>query len=128
MQEWDKMKTLREVIGYILTEATIHTGISINHLKAVAKNSPNHVARFVIDRDNKLNAGDAYQCIHRDLNFTHDHHTEIAGFAKHNPEDDSYEYDSLGHDDHPLLHKMTKIYKMKKNNNGAHEWRKGIVY
>ena len=60
---------------------------SPSKLKAIAKNSPHHEARFIVQHDGKIVAGDAGLHTHWDLG-SGDHHT--AGFVFHHPKSNTH--------------------------------------
>jgi SAM-dependent methyltransferase len=92
------------------SQEIIHTNPKINTIKSLARNNKYGSARFTIDKDGNLNAGDSVAFVHRDLEPAYER-VVIRGYI--NFHDGNYNYRTMGpYDniprDHPILRRLEK--------------------
>lgn len=94
------MKKLSQIINEVLTPK-VHYNVGISTLKGIARNSKCNTARFVIDKNNKMNVGDAEHFTHDDIGYDFIN-TKTTGFFHHDPKKNSYEH-------YPRMSKFEKM-------------------
>jgi len=108
-QKTDPAYNVDELAEY-RSQEIIHTNPKINTLKSLARNNKYGSARFTIDKDDHLKAGDSVAFVHQDLEPAYGR-VVIRGYI--NFHDGNYNYKTMGpYDnlprDHPILRKFEK--------------------